>query len=73
MLDRLIDGDPASNNLSWQWVASTFSRKPYIFNLANVQKYTGQDVDTRPATNPCLEASYEELTERLFPMLGATP
>ena len=73
MLDRLIDGDPASNNLSWQWVASTFSRKPYIFNLANVQKYTGQDVDTRPAMNPSLDASYEELTERLFPMCGATP
>jgi deoxyribodipyrimidine photo-lyase len=24
-LEHLLDGDPASNNLSWQWVASTFS------------------------------------------------
>jgi len=28
-LTHLLDGDPASNNLSWQWVASTFSHKPY--------------------------------------------
>ena len=33
------DGDEASNNFSWQWVASTFSNKPYIFNLENVEKY----------------------------------
>ena len=30
-LRHLLDGDPASNNLSWQWIASTFSNKPYIF------------------------------------------
>lgn len=70
MLARLLDGDPASNNLSWQWVASTFSRKPYIFNLANVQKYTGDDVDTRPETNRALDATYSELSERLFPHRG---
>ena len=26
-LGHLLDGDPASNNLSWQWVASTFQRQ----------------------------------------------
>jgi Deoxyribodipyrimidine photolyase len=31
-LEHLLDGDPASNNLSWQWVASTFSHKAYFFN-----------------------------------------
>ena len=67
MLARLLDGDPASNNLSWQWVASTFSRKPYIFNLATVEKYTGDDIDTRPDFNRVLDASYDELSERLFP------
>ena len=67
MMGHLLDGDPASNNLSWQWVASTFSRKPYIFNLANVQKYTGEDIDTRPEANRSLDASYAELSERLFP------
>ena len=70
MMKHLLDGDPASNNLSWQWVASTFSRRPYIFNLANVQKYTGPDIDTRPAFNRTLDASYDELAERLFPHRG---
>ena len=69
----LLDGDPASNNLSWQWVASTFSRKPYIFNLANVQKYTSDDVDTRSETNQPVDVSYAALTERLFPNRGVTP
>ncbi len=27
-LRDLLDGDPASNNLSWQWAASSFSHKP---------------------------------------------
>ncbi len=66
-LHHLLDGDPASNNLSWQWVASTFSHKPYIFNLENVKKYSTVDIDTRPSTNVVLDASYPELTERLFP------
>ena len=66
-LHHLIDGDPASNNLSWQWVASTFSRKPYIFNLDNVRRYTGDDVDTTSALNQCLDDSYEALSARLFP------
>ena len=36
-LTHLLDGNEASNNFSWQWVASTLSQKPYIFNLENVQ------------------------------------
>ncbi|MCZ0900357.1 deoxyribodipyrimidine photo-lyase, partial [Microcoleus sp. HI-ES] len=37
-LQHLLDGDPASNNLSWQWVASTFSHKPYFFNRENLER-----------------------------------
>ncbi len=71
----LLDGDPASNSLSWQWVASTFSHKPYFFNRGNVEKYsrdpkTGQTFcDTCPAArdNTCpFDASYETLGRRLF-------
>lgn len=36
---HLLDGDPASNHLSWQWVAGTFSHKPYLFNAQNVARY----------------------------------
>ena len=66
-LQHLLDGDVASNNLSWQWVASTFSHKPYIFNLENVDKYFSKLVDTSPLTNQPLDASYEALRARLFP------
>ena len=70
-LQNLLDGDPASNNLSWQWVASTFSNKPYIFNLENVAKYTGHEVNTRFADNRMLGYSYEQLNELLFPNLAS--
>ncbi|WP_409432228.1 FAD-binding domain-containing protein [Litorimonas sp. RW-G-Af-16] len=68
-LQHLLDGDPASNNLSFQWVASTFSHKPYYFNLENVQKFTGPSVDTRAQTNEALTGSYEQVFNRLFPNL----
>lgn len=66
-LTHLLDGDPASNNLSWQWVASTFSHKPYYYNLANVRKYTGDRyLDHHPAY-AAFEGSYEQIARRLFP------
>lgn len=69
MLHHLIDGDPASNNLSWQWIASTFSNKPYIFNLENVNKYSPETINTNPIENKPFDATYEELTHRLFPKI----
>jgi deoxyribodipyrimidine photo-lyase len=39
MLKHLLDGDIASNALSWQWVAGTFSKKPYLFNAENVARF----------------------------------
>lgn len=66
-LHHLLDGNIASNNLSWQWVASTFSQKPYIFNLENVDKYFGKLVDTSVLNNQLLNASYETLNKLLFP------
>ena len=36
MYGHLLDGDVASNDLSWQWVAGTGSSKPYLFNATNV-------------------------------------
>lgn len=66
-LHHLLDGDVASNNFSWQWIASTFSHKPYIFNLENVDKYFGGIVDTSVPSNQLLNGSYETLTKLLFP------
>lgn len=39
MYGHLLDGDLAANHLSWQWVAGTFSHKPYLFNADNVARY----------------------------------
>lgn len=36
---HLLDGDLASNHLSWQWVAGTGSHQPYLFNADNVARY----------------------------------
>lgn len=66
-LTHLLDGDPASNNLSWQWAASTFSHKPYFFNLDNVSKYSGPDINTKFNANKDIAGTYEALSERLFP------
>ena len=52
-------------------MASTFSNKPYIFNLDNVAKYSGHDINTRMSDNRVLAYSYERLGELLFPNLGA--
>lgn len=68
-LTHLLDGDPASNNLSWQWVASTFSHKPYFFNRENVEKFTGGEYCRNcPLYGKCdFEGSYPEIEARLFP------
>ncbi len=67
-LSHLLDGDPASNNLSWQWVASTFSHKPYLFNRENLERFTdGVYCEQCPLRGRCeLDAGYEALAERLF-------
>ena len=68
-LQHLLDGDPASNNLSWQWVASSFSHKPYIFNRANLERFSSGRYCTgcpRALAGCPFEASYEELQARLF-------
>ena len=68
-LEHLLDGDPASNNMSWQWVASTFSHKPYFFNRENLERYSeGVYCRQCPLYGHCdFEGSYEELEQRLFP------
>ncbi len=64
-LSHLLDGDEASNNLSWQWCASTFSNKPYIYNRENVLKYTGGRFAEHQANDP-FDTDYETLGRKLF-------
>lgn len=66
---HLLDGDPASNSLSWQWVGGTFSHKPYFFNRQNVERFSGGAFCRRcpVAGGACpFDASYEQLAQRLF-------
>jgi len=72
-LRHLLDGDPASNNLSWQWVASSFSHKPYLFNRANLERFSSGrfcaacPLAQRRGADGCpFDASYETLQARLF-------
>ncbi|MCK2054902.1 FAD-binding domain-containing protein [Methylobacterium sp. 37f] len=40
-LRHLLDGDPASNTLSWRWVAGLHTRgKPYVARAENIRRYT---------------------------------
>ena len=63
---HLLDGDPASNALSWQWVASTFSHRPYLFNRDNVQENGGKKWCERCEAKCPFAATYPELERRLF-------
>lgn len=71
-LEHLLDGDPASNNLGWQWVASTFASKPYLFNWENVKKFDGGRFDEL-APEPTFNQSYEALQRTLFRVAPPTP
>lgn len=42
-LRHLLDGDPASNTLSWRWVAGLHTRgKPYVARADNIATYTSR-------------------------------
>jgi deoxyribodipyrimidine photo-lyase len=60
MYAHLLDGDLASNHLSWQWVAGTGSHKPYLFNAENVAKYAPPDWHS-PGT--VVDTTYDALGE----------
>ncbi|BET24957.1 deoxyribodipyrimidine photo-lyase [Limnobacter thiooxidans] len=77
MYSHLLDGDLASNHLSWQWVAGTFSHKPYVFNADNVHKYaprwdcTGTSIDTDYESLDSIARSKRDLgRERNAPPVG---
>jgi deoxyribodipyrimidine photo-lyase len=75
MVAHLLDGDLASNHLSWQWVAGTGSHKPYLFNAENVARYAPAHWHS---SNSILDQSYEALdtlarTPRALSQTAAEP
>jgi len=63
---NLLDGDKASNHLSWQWVASLFSSKPYYFDKENLARHTGEHYCAGCKAQCPFDDSYENLHDRLF-------
>jgi deoxyribodipyrimidine photo-lyase len=73
---HLLDGDLPSNHLSWQWVAATFSSKPYLFNAGNVTKYAPEHAwKAWASSKTAVDLSYEELDTfaRSSKNVGAEP
>ena len=66
---HLLDGDLASNHLSWQWVAGTGSHKPYLFNADNVARYAPS---AWHSPGSVIDTSYEQL-DRLARTRRARP
>lgn len=62
MYYHLLDGDWASNALSWQWVAGANSNKKYIANQENINKYFYSS-----QKNSYLDLNYEELSKLIKP------
>lgn len=63
---HLIDGDPASNTLSWRWVCGLHTRgKTYLARVSNILNYT----DNRFSPHGQLAISAPPLSEaRVFPI-----
>ena len=56
--EHLLDGDAASNTLSWRWVAGLQTPgKTYVARADNIAKYQG--FDTAPAAGRLAEAAFE--------------
>ena len=71
---HLLDGDLSSNHLSWQWVAATFSSKPYLFNAENVLKYAPPGArQAWDCSGTVIDQSYEALDVMARQQGGAGP
>jgi deoxyribodipyrimidine photo-lyase len=62
MYYHLLDGDLASNFLSWQWVAGTSRQERYLANQENVNKFSKFHQE-----GTLIDRSYEELAEAKIP------
>jgi deoxyribodipyrimidine photo-lyase len=61
MLAHLLDGDRASNHLSWQWVAGTGSHQPYLFNAENVARHCAGTHEAWRSHGSVIDTSYAVL------------
>ena len=62
MHSYLIDGDYASNHLSWQWVAGSYTGKQYLPQQDNINTYTETN-----QKDTYLDQSYESIASMQIP------
>ena len=70
LIAHLLDGDLASNHLSWQWVAGTSSHKPYLFNAENVARYAPPHWHSPGTALDTSYASLESIAHQRKPVSG---
>jgi len=74
-MQHLIDGDPASNTLSWRWVAGLHTRgKPYAARAENIRRYTDGRYDPAGLNeDPVALEEPDPLSARALPPSDAPP
>ncbi len=58
MYYHLLDGDPASNMLSWQWICGANSNKKYYANQENINRFFKDN-----QTGTYLDVSYDKISK----------
>jgi len=80
---HLLDADPASNTLSWRWVAGLQTPgKTYLVRLSNLEKYAAQSLlENRAgceriadgAVQPVISSEFADTSRQALPEYAAVP
>ena len=71
---HLVDGDPASNTLSWRWVAGLHTRgKPYVARADNIRRYTDGRFNPRGLNENPVPLEDATVPVRALPPGGTVP
>ncbi|MBC7581888.1 hypothetical protein H7097_03415 [Aeromicrobium sp.] len=73
MHSYLIDGDFASNHLSWQWVAGSYTGKPYLPQQANINTYTETEQDDTYLNNTYAHIADMDVPDELNDLTKTLP
>jgi deoxyribodipyrimidine photo-lyase len=68
-LDRLVDADPASNTLSWRWVAGLHTKgKHYLATSDNIARFTDGRFDPKGQLNETAAPLTESVDHAFVPL-----
>jgi deoxyribodipyrimidine photo-lyase len=73
MHSYLIDGDYASNHLSWQWVAGSYTGKQYLPQQDNINVYTQTNQNDTYLDQPYESIASMQIPERLLETQSPLP